>query len=132
VTFVENHDTSPRDPNFIQNATDEYKIQRMMGYAYILTHPGIPCVFWPHFYDWGQTYHDAIVKLITIRKTAGITSTSPVQILAATSGLYAATITGNNEQLTLKLGKNWGWAPGDGWKLETSGERYAVWSRPAR
>ena len=21
---------------------------RMVGYAYILTHPGIPCLFWPH------------------------------------------------------------------------------------
>jgi alpha-amylase len=131
VTFVENHDTSPRDPNFMANASQEYRIQRTMGYAYILTHPGIPCVFWPHFYDWGQQYHDAIVKLISIRKAAGITSTSPVQIIAATSGLYAATITGSRKQLTLKLGRNWGWAPGDGWTLETSGERYAVWSRPA-
>jgi hypothetical protein len=24
-----------------------------MGYAYILTHPGTPCVLWDHFFDWG-------------------------------------------------------------------------------
>ncbi len=129
VTYVESHDTSPRDPNFIATASQEYKTQRLMGYAYILTHPGIPCVFWPHFFDWGQAYHDAIAKLISIRKSAGITSTSPMQILEATNGLYAATIAGKNKQLVLKLGKNWGWNPGDGWALETSGQRYAVWSR---
>ena len=130
VTYVESHDTSPRDPNFIATASQEYKTQRLMGYAYILTHPGIPCVFWPHFFDWGQAYHDAIVKLISIRKSAGVTSTSPMQILEATNGLYAATIAGKNKQLVLKLGRNWGWNPGTGWTLETSGERYAVWSRP--
>lgn len=132
VTYVESHDTSPRDPNFIATASQEYKTQRLMGYAYILTHPGIPCVFWPHFFDWGQAYHDAIVKLISIRKGAGITSTSPMQILTATNGLYAATIAGKNKQLVVKLGRNWGWNPGDGWTLETSGERYAVWSRSVK
>ncbi len=132
VTYVESHDTSPRDPNFIRNASQEYKTQRLMGYAYILTHPGIPCVFWPHFFDWGQQYRDAIAKLISVRRSAGITSTSPMQILAATNGLYAATVAGKNKQLVLKLGKNWGWNPGDGWTLETSGERYAVWSRPSK
>ena len=130
VTFVENHDTSPRDPNFIANASSEYKTQRLMGYAYILTHPGVPCVFWPHFFDWGKDYQNAIIELIKLRKKAGISSISTVKIWAAQNELYAATVAGTNYYLTLKLGKNWGWQPGNGWKLETSGERYAVWSMP--
>ncbi|NLI11014.1 MAG: alpha-amylase [Elusimicrobia bacterium] len=130
VTFVENHDTSPRDPNFIKNASQEYKTQRLMGYAYILTHPGVPCVFWPHFFDWGSDYKNAIVKLMNIRRKAGINSVSPMKILAAQNSLYAAVISGDNYHLVLKLGKNWGWEPGQGWTLETSGERYAVWSMP--
>lgn len=36
----------------------------MEGYAYILTHPGIPTVFYDHFYDWGESEHDQIVKLV--------------------------------------------------------------------
>ncbi|MCX7647534.1 MAG: alpha-amylase family glycosyl hydrolase [Elusimicrobiales bacterium] len=132
VTFVENHDTSPRDPNFISNASKEYKIQRMMGYAYILTHPGVPSVFWPHFYDWGQDYKNAIKKLIQIRKKAGINSKSPIKILAAQNELYAALITGDKYYVVLKLGKNWGWYPGNEWTLETSGERYAVWTLPIK
>ncbi len=130
VTFIENHDTSPRDPNFIATASNEYKIQRMMGYAYILTHPGIPCVFWPHFYDWGNEYKEKIKSLIKIRKNAGISSTSPIKILAAQNELYAAVIEGDKQYVVVKLGKNWGWYPGDNWKLETSGERYAVWTHP--
>jgi alpha-amylase len=129
VTFVENHDTSPRDPNFIATAPKEYRIQRLMAYAYILTHPGVPCVFWPHFFDWGKDYQDAIKKLISIRKKAKISSTSPVQVLVAGNELYAAKITGDNYYIVVKLGKNWGWYPGDDWTLETSGERYAVWSK---
>ncbi|OGR68378.1 MAG: hypothetical protein A2081_02175 [Elusimicrobia bacterium GWC2_61_19] len=132
VTFVESHDTSSRDPNFMQNASQEYRAQRLVGYAYILTHPGIPCVFWPHFFDWGQGYRNAVTKLISVRKSAGITSTSPMQILAASNSLYAATIAGKNKQLVVKLGRNYDWNPGDGWTLETSGERYAVWSRSAK
>ncbi|MCM2267401.1 MAG: alpha-amylase family glycosyl hydrolase [Elusimicrobiales bacterium] len=132
VTYVESHDTSPRDPSFIQNASAEYRTQRLMGYAYILTHPGIPCVFWPHFFDWGPAYRAAIARLILVRKAAGVNSTSPMQVLTATNGLYAATVAGKHKQLVLKLGKNWGWSPGDGWTLEASGERYAVWSRPAK
>ena len=130
VTFVENHDTTPRDPNFIANASAEYKTQRLMGYAYILTHPGIPCVFWPHFFDWGQAYRSSIQTLINIRKAAGITSTSRMGILAATNELYAAVTDGERQRVVLKLGRNWGWSPGAGWTLAASGERYAVWTQP--
>jgi hypothetical protein len=39
-------------------------VQFLQGYAYILTHPGIPTVFYDHFYDWGDSIHDQIVKLV--------------------------------------------------------------------
>jgi hypothetical protein len=31
--------------------------------------------------------------------------------------------------VALKLGRNQGWNPGDGWTLAASGERYAVWTQ---
>ncbi len=129
VTFVENHDTSPRDPNFLANASKQYRDSRLLGYAYILTHPGIPCVFWPHFYDWGTQYKSQIQALISARKKAGITSTSEVRILTATNGLYAAVITGNTQWVALKMGSDMSWQPGPGWTLVTSGEKYAVWTQ---
>ena len=129
VTFVENHDTSPRDPGFITGAPAEYRTQRLMGYAYILTHPGLPCVFWPHFFDWGTDYRRAIEKLIAVRRSAGITAVSPVRVLAASTGLYTSVTDGKYRQVALKLGRNRDWTPGEGWALEASGERYAVWSK---
>lgn len=130
VTFVENHDTSPRDVNFLPNASAEYKTQRLMGYAYILTHPGIPSVFWPHFFDWGADYRGKLQALLNVRRAAGLSSTSRMAILQATNELYAAVIDGDNQRVILKLGKNWGWNPGSGWTLATYGERYAVWTQP--
>lgn len=129
VTFVENHDTAPRDPGFV--FTTAYKDQRMVAYAYILTHPGIPCVFWPHFFDWGQGYRDQVVKLISIRKAAGINSVSPVSVAAAGKGLYAAITNGDRQEVAVKLGSSLAWTPpGAGWTQAASGNNYAVWTRP--
>jgi len=129
VTFVENHDTSPRDPNFLPNASAEYKNQRLIGYAYILTHPGIPCVFWPHFFDWGQDYRSRLQALMDIRKAAGITSTSRLSIMAASDELYAAIVEGESKRVAVRLGRSLNWDPGPGWTLAAGGERYAVWTQ---
>lgn len=42
ITFIDNHDTARND----RFGSDDSLI---MGYAFILTHPGSPCVFWG---DW--------------------------------------------------------------------------------
>ena len=50
VTFTDNHDTGCPQNHW------PFPADRMaMGYAYILTHPGIPCVFGPHFWV-GNSY----------------------------------------------------------------------------
>lgn len=36
----------------------------LQGYAYILTHPGQPCVFYDHLYEWGEDMKKAIVDLV--------------------------------------------------------------------
>ncbi|KAL6995936.1 putative alpha-amylase 2 [Sarracenia purpurea var. burkii] len=98
----------------------------MEGYAYILTHPGIPSVFYDHFYDLGYSIHDQIVHLMDIRKHQDIHSRSSVRILEAQPNLYAAII-GN--KLCMKIGDG-SWCPaGREWNLATSGHRYAVWYR---
>ena len=64
------------------------------GYAYILTHPGIPFIFVDHWMD--ETTREAIKKLISIRKDQNITSSAPVYIEKHEKGLYAAYIGGGN------------------------------------
>ncbi|MEO8764935.1 MAG: alpha-amylase domain-containing protein [Ginsengibacter sp.] len=44
VTFVENHDIVRTDP---------VVSDKMLAYAYILTHEGYPCVFWQDYFNWG-------------------------------------------------------------------------------
>jgi hypothetical protein len=36
------------------------------GYAYILTHPGVPCVFWEHYFEWGQELQKTIDTLLQV------------------------------------------------------------------
>lgn len=124
VTFVDNHDTGPSTGG--ENGQNHWPFpsdEIMQGYCYILTHPGIPCIYWVHFYDWG--FKTEIKKLIAIRKKFKITSTSKVLIAAAHKNLYAAYI---DSKIAMKIGSG-SWSPGHSWKLLASGKNYAVWSK---
>ncbi len=46
VTFVDNHD-------FRGDGNDEIVNDKMLAYAYILTHEGYPCVYWKDYYRYG-------------------------------------------------------------------------------
>jgi len=46
VTFVDNHDFRGGDTPPIVN-------DKLMAYAFILTHPGYPCVFWQDYFEQG-------------------------------------------------------------------------------
>jgi len=118
VTFLDNHDTGSQ-----QNLWPFPADKVMQGHAYILTHPGIPCVFWEHLYDW--KLKEPIKKLMDIRKTFGITATSKLEILKAEEGLYVAVVAG---RVAVKLG--WKeWSPDASFKLQASGDQYAVWGK---
>lgn len=124
VTFLDNHDTGPSPGGKLKDKAWPFPSDKLAaGYAYLLTHPGVPCVYWPHFFDWGLK--GEISKLISIRRAAGIVSTSPVTIARAEQGLYAAFIDG---RVALKLGDR-AWSPGAGWRLAAQGAGYAVWTR---
>ena len=108
VTFVDNHDTFNRSDlgnTDAGNSTDgrttlanrELMIQCN---AFILSMPGIPCVFYPHWY----TYKDELKQMIHARKAAGIHSESPVVYEESGSGFYKATIQGKYGQVILFLG----------------------------
>jgi alpha-amylase len=124
VTFVDNHDTEyRRDPEH-QHTRHFPGNMVEMAYAYLLTHPGIPCVFWSHYFDWGPATRQRIDALIAIRRTKGIHARSPVEIREACRGLYAAIIDG---KVAVKLGSR-DWSPGHGWHLACDGDRFAVWT----
>ncbi|TRX49697.1 starch-binding protein [Fulvivirga sp. M361] len=130
VTFLDNHDTGEAQQccgsNFVFPG-GETNLRK--GYAYILTHPGNPMVFWTHFFDAGLGVRNAIVDLIDIRKSVRVHAGSTINIAEARNDLYAAYIDGRSGTVAMKLGSG-NWSPnGSGWVLRTSGNDYAVWTQ---
>ncbi len=127
VTFVDNHDTEyRREHDHAGYGTRHFAGETVaMAYAYSLTHPGIPCVFWSHHFDWGAPTRQRIERLIEVRKANGLHARSAVEIREAGKGLYAAVV---DASVAVKLGARH-WSPGAGWRLAVDGDRFAVWSR---
>lgn len=119
VTFVENHDTGRDEAGHNGNI-----IRRniVAANAFILSMPGTPCVFYPHW----KTYKEEIKKLIKARQAAGVHNESEVDVLATNHDVYAAKSTGLYGSLVVKVGPQDFTAP-TGYTLVTSGENYAVW-----
>ncbi len=122
VTFVEDHDTFKDHPDPQEFGPGDQVLQ---AYAYLFTHPGMPCVFWSHYFDYGPTIQSQIKQMIELRKRHGITTTSIVNIVAADGGKYAAIIDG---KVAVKLGPA-PWAPGVGFSVAMSGNDFAIWTQ---
>lgn len=127
VTFVDNHDTFQRnggnefcgDGNSMTVCADKV----VQCYAYMLSMPGVPCVFWPHW----VTFKEPIKKMINARYKAGVHSESSVSDEAG-NGYYKATITGTNGQIRLLLGPNSGYnTTPSGFTKAATGTNYGVY-----
>ncbi|MGA2702781.1 MAG: alpha-amylase family glycosyl hydrolase [Isosphaeraceae bacterium] len=112
VTFLENHDTGYRtredgsfeDQHQFDSFANTWEVEQ--AYAYILTHPGVPCVFWKHYFDWGNELRYKIRALINARKIAGVKSGSALspQDNARQKGVYAAMVAGLKGDLYVRIG----------------------------
>ncbi|KAJ7545512.1 hypothetical protein O6H91_09G123200 [Diphasiastrum complanatum] len=121
VTFIDNHDTGSTQAHW--PFPGEHIMQ---GYAYIITHPGQPSIFYDHLFEWGDQTRKSILDLVSIRRRKNLHSRSPVKILEANSSIYAAMI---EEKVCMKLGEG-DWCPQEpNWSLATSGQSYAVWEK---
>jgi alpha-amylase len=142
VTFLENHDTgfrtnedgTPQQGHESDRFANGWEVEQ--GYAHILTHPGVPTVYWKHYFDWGSDLREKIRALVNARKVAGVHAGSAlhVQDNARDSGVYAARIVGRAGDLFVRIGGS-----DDGWQPFHSGYRdyreyargagWAVWVR---
>lgn len=117
VTFIENHDTGSTQGHWRFPAGKE-----MQGYAYILTHPGTPAVFYDHLFS---NNCKGIASLIAVRKRAGIHCRSVIQIVKAERDVYAAKI---DERVLVKIGPGHYQPPNSSkWIVATEGPDYKVW-----
>ncbi|KAM0843459.1 hypothetical protein ACQ4PT_057696 [Festuca glaucescens] len=121
VTFVDNHDTGSTQAKW---PFPSDKI--MQGYAYILTHPGIPCIFYDHFFD--SRFKNEIAALVAVRKRNGITATSALKILMHDGDAYVAEIDG---KVVMKIGSRFdvGAVIPAGFVTSAHGNDYAVWEK---
>jgi len=119
VTFLDNHDTYRYGSKFQPS-----KI--ILGYVFILTHPGTPCVYGPHvdiLRTWeadsngnpldcdygGELVKTKINTLIELRSEIGITSGSPI---CSENGeeyslnYYSAIVSGKYGKIAIHINEN--------------------------
>ncbi len=140
VTFLENHDTgyrteedgTPQKGHEFDSFANNWEVEQ--GYAYVLTHPGVPCVYWKHYFDWGTDLHDKIKALINARKVAGVHAGSALhpQNNARLKGVYAAMVEGKKGQLYVRIGgSDNDWQPSDSgykdYRAYGHGNGWSVW-----
>ena len=126
VTFLDSHDSFQRDGNEFcgeGNSMTVCKDKIMQCYAYLLSMPGVPLVFFPHW----VTFKDPIKKMLNARCKTGVHSESAVSDEAG-NGYYKATITGTNGEIRLLVGPNSGYndTPA-GFTLASKGTNYGVY-----
>eukprot|EP00928_Gymnodinium_smaydae_P053487 TRINITY_DN37464_c0_g1_i1.p1 TRINITY_DN37464_c0_g1~~TRINITY_DN37464_c0_g1_i1.p1 ORF type:complete len:648 (+),score=45.33 TRINITY_DN37464_c0_g1_i1:47-1945(+) len=121
VTFLDNHDTGSTQMHW-----PFPKSHIMIGYAYILTHPGIPCLFWDHLFEWDEQIRKEIEQLVTARRKSAIPVDANVNIECADSDCYIAEI-GNPPRLRVALGPRAVDTVDSYWSIGPGGKGYKVW-----
>ena len=102
---MESHDWFLRDNGFEfggrgNSMKAELKARLMQANAFLLSMPGVPCIFYPHW----KKYKEDLKPMILARKWAGVHSESAVENEYSTATGYQATIVGHNGWLILCLG----------------------------
>ena len=103
VTFVDNHDTY-RDATKMGN---EHHV--LAANAFILSMPGTPCIFLPHW----KTHKDALKRMIAARKAAGITNQSSFESYVCNNGNGRSFLVHGSEGDILLLLGDCGYTPSE-------------------
>lgn len=115
VTFVDNHDTYRNSDNMLKNNIEAAN-------AYLMTMPGTPCVFLPHY----QAYTKAIKKFVLARKLVGITNDhATVTLNSGETNGYSVAVKGTNGTMLLCLGTTT--TSTSGYQLVASGDNYKLY-----
>lgn len=89
VTFVENHDVARSSP-IINN--------KLLAYAFILTHEGYPCVFWQDYFNYDLGQPDNQSGIAALVKAHEQYAAGATQVLYVDDALYVMQRTGAGTQ----------------------------------
>lgn len=122
VTFVDNHDTGSTQQHWPFPASHV-----ALGYAYIFTHPGNPCVLLDHL----GPHKETLALLAALRERQGIGASSKLDIQCAEDDMYFAVVDG---KVAIKLGPRYDMGKHlprkeDGWIKVATGKDFAVWEK---
>lgn len=98
VTFIDNHDTAEPHEGAWEFGGDWIKAN-----AFLLSSPGIPCVFWKHWNN--AVCKEHIKKMIIVRRSTGVNSNSDVRVTNK-SGYYEAKATGSRSNFICRIGNS--------------------------
>lgn len=141
ITFVDNHDTGSTQQHWELSWFDV-----PVAYAYILTHPGMPCVASQHYFaedGWQyrgaetvpgttKTMKEHIDYLIQLRQDLGIEYDDTVEVLKSSETNYVAKIAGTNGEIIIKIGGDAYTPTGTGYTGNYpiySGTNFAIWQK---
>ena len=141
ITFVDNHDTGSTQQHWELSWYDV-----PVAYAYILTHPGMPCVASQHYFaedGWQyrgaetvpgttKTMKEHINYLIQLRQDLGIEYDDTVTVLASSQTNYVAKIVGTKGEIIVKIGGDAYTPTGTGYTENYpiySGTNFAIWQK---
>lgn len=141
ITFVDNHDTGSTQQHWELSWFDV-----PVAYAYILTHPGMPCVASQHYFaedGWQyrgaetvpgttKTMKEHIDYLIQLRQDLGIEYDDTVTVLASSETNYVAKIVGTSGEIIVKIGGDAYTPTGTGYTGNYpiySGTNFAIWQK---
>lgn len=133
VTYVDNHDTGA-SPWSAANGWGQQHWPcpprfKSRAYAFVLSMPGTPSVYWPDCFDWG--HRDEIRALIAARKRAAVVADSEWIDLCDEHGGFAGIVKDARGREALALSIDSGFRdPGPGFHVawERPGE-WTVWVR---
>lgn len=137
VTFIDNHDTFNRSADnkdefmdatgtgqSVINSSKHAKV--LEANAYLLSMPGIPCVFWPH---WNK-FRNEINAMIAARKLAGVHNESDVIEEKLGTFAYEAVVQGHRGLLMIRLGLKRDKNTPDGYTKCAGGANYDMYVKP--
>ncbi len=113
VTFVENHD--------LRDGGDPIMNDKLLAYAYVLTHEGSPCVFWKDYFTYGLAKEgtpNGIAALVAAHERY---ASGETDIIAASDDFYAMLRAGAGANTGLVLALN---NRGDRWNGEWVSTRW--------
>ena len=132
VTYVDNHDTGASPSCAAGSGQRHWECPphfKSSAYAFVLSMPGTPSVYWPDCFDWGM--REEIAALIAARQRAGIVAASEWTDLCDAHSGFAGIVQDahGKDALALSIGSDYT-GPGAGWVVahEKRGE-WTVWVR---